>query len=285
MVIIMEKLRRAFLASNASIELIERCSLPYIYYPVAKLSGSESCVDVFYILDGSVELMFNNSSLKELSSGEFILLNRRKNDYFILSGHSDSVILHAKILPSGLYQDLVMCQSYYEHLQFLRKERSDILPAAAEMMKLMFSLHNRRDKMNSFMEIPIALFFIQLYLTENFPSPFTSHDLGHPFSGLMIDIIKRPGYPWRVKDMAKEYNMNTNLFIKEFRRVSGFTPFIFLKKIRLNRGKKLLINTEMPVSIIASECGYNSHASFAFYVKKEFGMSPVKIRENARKKI
>lgn len=286
MVILMEKLHQFFLCSNAGVEFIECCSLPCIYFPDTHLSGADCFVEVFCILDGTVDLIFNGLSKKEILSGELILLNRRESDYFVLSGSSDTAILHAKILPCGLYQDLVMCQGYNEHLQLLRKERTDILPAAVEMMKLLLHLNLREEKTHAclFMEISIALFFVQLYLMESPGSLLTLHDPKHQLSGLMLEIIKNPGTLWQVKDMAKKYSMSTNLFISEFRKASGLTPFNFLKKIRLRRGKQLLENTDKPVCVIASECGYNSHASFTFYIRQEFGMSPVKIRENAQKK-
>lgn len=278
----MERLNKVFLSANAGIKIIERCSLPYIYFPDANESGHDCCVDVFYILDGAGELMFNKTETKEVFSGEFVLLNRKNDDYFILSGGDNTVVLHTQVIPCGLYQDLVLCQGYHEHLYILRRGQSELLPAASEMIKLLFQLNIKRDKAQTrlLLEIPIAIFFIQLYLTETSWPLFTFHDPGHRLTGLMLDIIKKPGYQWRVKDMASKCNMSTSLFINEFRKLSGYTPLSFLKKIRLNRGKKLLENTETPISIIASECGYNSHASFAYYIKQEFGMTPIKIRKS-----
>ncbi|EAW0638081.1 TPA: helix-turn-helix transcriptional regulator [Salmonella enterica subsp. indica] len=278
----MGKLNQAFLSANARINLTERCSLPYIYFPNAHESGNDCCVDVFYISDGTVELMFNKTETKEVLSGEFILLNRQDDDHFILSGGDDVVVLHTQALPCGLYQDLVLCQGCHEHLQILRRGESELLPVAAEMLELLFRLNSKEDKapVDLFIEIPIALFFIQLYLIETSCPLFTLHDAGHRLTSLILDIIEKPGYQWRVKDMAIKCNMSTSIFISEFRKISGYTPLSFLKKIRLNRGKKLLENTKTPISVIAGECGYNSHASFAFYIKQEFGMSPIKIRKS-----
>lgn len=279
----METLRQVLLSSTADIDIIEVCSLPYIYMPEDEFIEKTCCVDVFYILDGTAQLMFNKSSVKDISTGDCIFLSRKKNDYFILSGVPDTVILHGRFLPVGMYQDLVMCQCIYEHLHIFRKESSDFLPAVAEMMRLLLRLYEKGVEEKLLLETPIALFFILLYITKSASGSFKCYNPEHVLSGLMFEIIKKPGYPWRVSDMAKRFNMNTNLFIREFKKVSGFTPFLFLKKIRLNRGKHLLENTETPVSVIAGECGYNSHASFAFYMKQEFGESPVKIRRSARK--
>ncbi|ENH6239199.1 helix-turn-helix transcriptional regulator [Salmonella enterica subsp. enterica] len=279
----MERLHQVLLASNASIESIEHCSLPYVFLPSTSTLNNDCCIDIFYILDGTGELIFNKLPIKELSKGDFVLLKRENSDYFILSGHADTVVIHAKILPRGLYLDLVMYHGYHESLKVLRKECTDVLYIAAEMMKLLLCLKNKGTQMSRLIEIPMALFFVQLYVVENSWLSLSSYNSEHKLSNLMLEIIKNPCAPWRVKDMAKKYNVSTNFFIDEFRKLAGVTPFVFLKKTRLNRGKKLLENTEKPVSIIARECGYNSHASFAFYIKREFGMSPVGIRKNAKK--
>ncbi|EJS1077040.1 helix-turn-helix transcriptional regulator, partial [Salmonella enterica] len=110
--------------------------------------------------------------------------------------------------------------------------------------------------------MPIAVFFIQLFITQNFGFQILIQEEKNNISQCMLDMVKKPGYHWKIKTMAMQHNMGVNLFINEFRKVSGDTPFNFLKKIRLNRAKQLLENTTIPISIIASECGYNSHASF-----------------------
>ncbi|EGD1407143.1 helix-turn-helix transcriptional regulator [Salmonella enterica] len=281
----MEQLRKAFLTSSAGIESIEPCVLPYIYTRKASPSNMDCFIDVFYISCGMVELVSNAPPSEKILSGEIVVLNRSKSEYFILSGCEDTIVIHAKITPCGLYYDLVMCKNHNECPHILRKEDSDALPAAAEMMKLLLLLKSTDSPMSPYMEIPVALFFVQLYLAKSQSLPLSHPIPQHRLSGLMLEMIKNPGFPWRVKDLADSHHMSLNLFISEFKKTSGFTPYVFLKKTRLNRGRQLLEKTDMPVSIIASECGYNSHASFTHYIKKEFGLSPVKIRKKTQKNV
>lgn len=280
----MGKLRQVFLFSNPDIEFIEYCLLPYINLPDSHSLFPDGCIDVFYIQNGKVELMFNTLPSKELSSGEFIFLSRQCTDYFIVSGGRDAVIIHARIILHGLYKDLLLHHGLYNRLHILNRNNSDALPAASEMIKLLLNMKRVQSGAVLFLEPPVTLFFVHLYLNEiaGLLLPFNNYD--QRFSKLMLEIIKNPDYPWHVKDMAREHCMSTNFFISEFRKTSGFTPFNFLKKIRLNKGRQLLENTDIPVSVIARQCGYNSHASFTFYIKQEFGFPPLKIRKNAQLK-
>ncbi|HFV9934841.1 TPA: AraC family transcriptional regulator, partial [Salmonella enterica subsp. enterica serovar Bovismorbificans] len=103
----MVKLWKTFLPSNSSVEFIESCSLPYIKLPDSKLLISDCFIDIFYVLDGMIELMFNIPPSKILSSGDFIFLHGKSTDCFIISGGKDSNVLHARIIPCDLYKDLI----------------------------------------------------------------------------------------------------------------------------------------------------------------------------------
>ncbi|HFZ8572637.1 TPA: helix-turn-helix transcriptional regulator [Salmonella enterica subsp. enterica serovar Birkenhead] len=278
----MKKLRRSFLYSNPDVEFIGRCALPYINPPVPHIFGLGCCIDIFYILKGPVELMFNTPPSKILSSGQFVFINRKCSDYFIFSGDVDSVVIHAKIIPHTLYEGMVLYLGRYNCFCVLTDENSDVLPSVSEMFQLLGNMKKIKSRAVMYLESPIALFFVHIYLNEITGSLLPLNNPDHQLFRLILEIIKKPGYSWSVKNMAKEYCMNTNVFISKFRDISGFTPFSFLKKNRLNKGRELLENTDIPVANIASQCGYNSQASFAFYIKQEFGFSPLKLRMNAK---
>jgi AraC-like DNA-binding protein len=277
----MKKLNQSFLLSNPDIEFIEYCTLPYISLSDAHTLNSDCYIDIFYILKGPAELMFNTPPSRMLSSGDFIFMNRNHSDYFIVSGSLDAVILHARIIPKDLYKHLLLYQVGYKSMCILNDDNSDVFPAVSELFQLLLKMKKEKSGAILYLETPIALFFVHIYLSEIMESSLPFNSPIHQFSKLMLEIIKNPGYSWNVKDMAKEYCMSTNSFISRFREISGLTPFNFLKKNRLNKGRLLLENTHIPVSVIARRCGYNSQASFSFYIKQEFGHTPLKLRSNA----
>lgn len=280
----LEDLFKVFLISRAGVNDAGFCSPPIILSPTTNVTYKDNYIDLFYISQGSVEMIFNNFPKRKLVVGEIIILHRKKNDCFILSGSTDTVIIHIKISSCGIYQDLIMCHSQQKNLKIINKDNAKISKIAAEMTKLMAALKNKNMQKSIALEKSVALFFIQLYLMESEKYTFQYQSIEKELSKLMLDIIKKPGYLWCVNKMASKHNMSTNAFINEFRKLSGYTPFYFLKKIRLNRGRLFLENTELPISTIASKCGYNSHASFTLYIRKEFGKSPLQLRQEARSK-
>ncbi len=63
-----------------------------------------------------------------------------------------------------------------------------------------------------------------------------------------------------VGDMAARYYMNTDSFIRRFRKVIGMTPYAYLKKLRV-RTAFYLRELGMPLEKIAKETGYSDASS------------------------
>lgn len=134
--------------------------------------------------------MCSISHRAKILSGEVFLLNIKRSDYFILSGDSESTVIHVKILPHGVYHDLVMYKNHHENLQILQKGSSNTLPAVIEMIKLLFIINDDEKQKNPLLECTVALFFVQVYLTEEQGFLFSNHNSLNHLSALILEIIK-----------------------------------------------------------------------------------------------
>ena len=66
------------------------------------------------------------------------------------------------------------------------------------------------------------------------------------------------------------------LFIKRF----GISPKQYIIKQRLNKAVKLLVNDELSVKEISSNCGFSDDKYFSRIFKEKYGYSPSKLRQN-----
>ncbi|WP_157764439.1 helix-turn-helix transcriptional regulator [Salmonella enterica] len=280
----MKKLYEVISERYPKISHAKIASAPIIYSPCINSSIKDEVINIFYVQSGNPKLLFNKTEVKSITSGEVILFRRKSHDHFILSGDKKVSILHVEVSLCGLMQDSINCSNQYERLYILGDKYPNIIPTILEAIKLIISFRAASTLERTFLEIPTILFFIQLYLVVSSVPEILPCNNEHPLYKLMIDIVQKPGHSWRVSNMADKYNMTINTFISEFRKLSGYTPLCFLKKIRLDRGMLLLKKTDSPISVIASECGYNSPASFSSYIKKEFGKSPSQLRKEYRTK-
>lgn len=61
---------------------------------------------------------------------------------------------------------------------------------------------------------------------------------------------------------------------KKLKATTGKTPIEFIRLIRLKRGAQMLRESQLNVSEIAFQLGYNNPKYFSKYFKEEFGVLP-----------
>ncbi len=81
--------------------------------------------------------------------------------------------------------------------------------------------------------------------------------------------------PMDVTDLAGMVNMSVSAFHRAFKDVTASSPIQYIKKIRLNKAKDLLLEQGLRVNEAASTVGYESATQFSREFKRYFGDSPV----------
>jgi AraC family transcriptional regulator len=70
-------------------------------------------------------------------------------------------------------------------------------------------------------------------------------------------------------------------FARMFKQITGITPHYYLANLRLERARKLLLETTLPISEIAAMVGYQSQSHFTRVFRSVTGVTPRAFR-NAR---
>lgn len=84
--------------------------------------------------------------------------------------------------------------------------------------------------------------------------------------------------PFAVESMSKRAGMSVASFHHNFKLVAGSSPLQYLKRIRLDRAKRLMVHDGYNASTAAKAVGYESASQFSREFKRQFGMTP---REDA----
>lgn len=79
--------------------------------------------------------------------------------------------------------------------------------------------------------------------------------------------------------LAEHLHMNSSYLSKLFKDETHITFKDFLNRTRINHAERLLLETNLPMSDVASLCGYESGNYFGDVFKKTKGVSPVRFRE------
>ena len=83
-----------------------------------------------------------------------------------------------------------------------------------------------------------------------------------------------------LETLSRKYNVSGPFISQAFKRVSGQGFLEYLHTLRINSALTLLATTELPVSDIAAEVGFDSYRSFARVFKKRKGITPGEYRES-----
>ncbi|GBQ90547.1 AraC family transcriptional regulator [Gluconacetobacter johannae DSM 13595] len=80
--------------------------------------------------------------------------------------------------------------------------------------------------------------------------------------------------PLRIADIAAAARLSVRQLERLFRRHTGATPAAYLVAARLDRARRLLRQTVMPVTDIGIACGFVSAAHFSTAYRSRFGCAP-----------
>jgi transcriptional regulator GlxA family with amidase domain len=81
-----------------------------------------------------------------------------------------------------------------------------------------------------------------------------------------------------VDELCEALGIGRRQLERRFRGDIGLSPAEYRQKLRLERGRWLLRNTDLDVTAIALQCGFQSGAGFARTVRKAFGTTPLGVR-------
>jgi AraC-like DNA-binding protein len=88
--------------------------------------------------------------------------------------------------------------------------------------------------------------------------------------------------PVTLSDLARVACLSPNHLLRTFRQLFQETPHHFLTECRLEQAKRLLGNSDLPVTEVCLAVGFESLGSFSALFRKRFGLSPSEWRRRKR---
>lgn len=77
-----------------------------------------------------------------------------------------------------------------------------------------------------------------------------------------------------LKELSDAANMSPSYATKVFKEVTGYTPYYYLKSVRLSNAAKLLRDQDVKVIEVALDYVFDSHEGFTRAFSKQFGLPP-----------
>lgn len=90
--------------------------------------------------------------------------------------------------------------------------------------------------------------------------------------------------PPSLRQLAQQVGFGYSYFRREFKAATGVSPGQYVRRLRLERARRLLGTTADTVKAIADELGFSSEFHFSTAFKRQFGISPAHWRARARRR-
>jgi AraC-like DNA-binding protein len=96
----------------------------------------------------------------------------------------------------------------------------------------------------------------------------------NPVSAVLEYVRSHLSEPLTVADMADLVRLSPSAFAHLFRDVTGRSPYQFVKEMRLDRARELLVDGDFTVARVSKEVGYASVSHFISEFRGRFGVTP-----------
>ncbi len=91
-------------------------------------------------------------------------------------------------------------------------------------------------------------------------------------------MLDSPFRPWSLKRVAAEFGVSREHLTRTFTEKVGRPPHRHLSEARLQRGLRLLRETNLPLGDVAEQSGFESAHNLARHVRRATGQSPTALR-------
>jgi AraC-like DNA-binding protein len=80
--------------------------------------------------------------------------------------------------------------------------------------------------------------------------------------------------PIGIRELLKVSGLSRRGYMKAFKRGTNINPGRYLRMVRIEHASRLLIEQDLPLKLIASQCGFRSENTFCVAFSREMKISP-----------
>lgn len=110
-----------------------------------------------------------------------------------------------------------------------------------------------------------------------------SEELKRRIYDTMLYIQRNFSEDISAEDLAKNVSLSFYYFSRSFKAIAGRSFKKYLNFVRITHAKQLLASTDMPITEIATNCGFNSVSHFIVTYKELENTTPLAYRKSCKK--
>ena len=107
----------------------------------------------------------------------------------------------------------------------------------------------------------------------------------HKLQKVLAYIDEKLAQPVGVRELASQVHMSPFHFARRFKQAVGTPPHAYITQERIERAKRLLSGTNIPLIDVATRVGYRTQAHFTGVFHRYVGTTPRAYRVGSRKEL
>ena len=246
--------------------------------------------EIFYIIEGERLFFFNNREYIA-RSGDLILVDTNlihmtKSVTAEDSGHNRVILyLTYEKMKSfdGLYPSLQLVRFFHEHygVYHLDKEQQALFLNFYRELRIALTEKEHNYKTGIELQILTWLFKITAYISKQEETlPRSSDNPKYRTAYAIADYLSEHcEQNISLEELAAQFYLSKYYICRTFRDITGYTITEYTNIHRIRRAKRLLEETDLSISEIAQELGYESLTYFERMFKSYMTISPLKYRK------
>ncbi len=236
--------------------------------------------EFYYLLEGERKY-FIDSAIYNLEAGDLVIvppetLHRSIGDD---AGYYSRVLIN---IPCDMFEEEFVKEFSVNEGEYVIKIPGKRRKFFEAMLEKMEYEHGRNDEHSNFLIKNYAneflIFLIRIKKREDFS--FADKEADRVIGEAARFICENFEKPLTLEVVAKRVRMSKTYFCKMFREKTGFGFTDYISGVRITEAAKMLTDTDMDITEIATKCGYNDSSYFATVFKRIKGVTPVKYRKS-----
>ena len=252
------------------------------YYPIS--AGHFFCIKGYHLIRDN----YNSLLITHIIDGTFTYIKDGKH---ITARAGDTVILDCykphEYYTNDSFESIwihISGANSFELFEKVEKTDGNLVKCrdVNHVKKLLFRIYDSISSVNPPSELNISLDIYKIFAELLNPQSIKSKGESNyedSIQDVKNYIAENLNEKLTVQRLANESHMSTSHFSRVFKQQTGFSPYDYVLITRLNKAKYLLQKTEMSVSSIAYETGFNSESNFICFFTDNEGISPGKFRK------
>ncbi|AKN32843.1 AraC family transcriptional regulator [Clostridium carboxidivorans P7] len=256
---------------------------------------SHDYLEMMFVYSGSIKQIIEDTDV-EIKKGEILLMDMnvehsikeaQENDIAInvlIKEEFFNWIFMNQIADNDLISNFIVKALYNKNKfrQFLCFETSKNKRVWDFMINILIEYYENKNGMETAIRSYIVLIFNELLRCYNEYLP--SSVINKVESNIYVEIVKYIDKNYNdlnLKDLANYFSYSTDYMGKLIKKVTGNTLTELQKKIKLDKVKYLLKNSDFSIEEIIRKVGYSNLSYFYKQFKEDVGMTPDKYRKNS----